>query len=359
MSRTVFILGAGASAQAGAPLMSNFFDIAENLLRTGKVDDVKESFETIFRAKGLLQYVHSKSQLDINNLESVFAAFEIAKTLNKFPGYEKEDFNELVSAMKVLISKTIEKTIEFPVNVQSVNIPEPYDNFIGLIKAIENEAIPKQRISILTFNYDMAIDYGFHFTQTPYNYFLGEYDNDEHIPLLKLHGSLNWAFCPKCNKVVPWPLWSYFKKHDWNRELLRNPKTVNLRIGSSLGNYEHACGSKVKPEPIIVPPTWNKTEYHNSVSTVWSKAAKELGDAENIFIIGYSLPETDSFFRYLYALGTVDESTLIKKIWVFNPDSTGEVEARFRKMLGPGAESRFEYYQMTFEESLRIIKQSY
>ena len=31
MSETVFILGAGASAQAGAPLMNNFFDEADKI----------------------------------------------------------------------------------------------------------------------------------------------------------------------------------------------------------------------------------------------------------------------------------------------------------------------------------------
>ena len=205
----------------------------------------------------------------------------------------------------------------------------------------------------------MAIDYGFYFTRVVSNYFLGENHWDEGIPLLKLHGSLNWAYCPKCKKVVSWPLELFFKKYNWNQALLGKPASVYLTIGSSLGDFDHSCGTKVKPEPVIVPPTWNKTEYHNSVSNVWSKAAKELSNAENIFIIGYSLPETDSFFRYLYALGTVDESTLIKKIWVFNPDSTGEVEARFHKMLGPGAESRFKYHSKTFEESLKIIENSY
>jgi hypothetical protein len=38
---------------------------------------------------------------------------------------------------------------------------------------------------------------------------------------------------------------------------------------------------------------------------VWRTAAQHLSEAEHIFIIGYSLPETDQFFRYLYGLGTV------------------------------------------------------
>ena len=39
MAKTVFVLGAGASAKAGAPLMSTFLDKARDLLASGKVDD--------------------------------------------------------------------------------------------------------------------------------------------------------------------------------------------------------------------------------------------------------------------------------------------------------------------------------
>ena len=35
MSKTVFILGAGASREAGAPLMFDFLDTAENIMKRG------------------------------------------------------------------------------------------------------------------------------------------------------------------------------------------------------------------------------------------------------------------------------------------------------------------------------------
>ena len=81
MSDVVFILGAGASKQAGAPLMANFLDVAHNLWKLGKVKDAEESFKKVFEARAALQSVHSKSSLDIDNIESVFTAFEMANTL--------------------------------------------------------------------------------------------------------------------------------------------------------------------------------------------------------------------------------------------------------------------------------------
>ena len=109
-------------------------------------------------------------------------------------------------------------------------------------------------------------------------------------------------------------------------------------------------------EPVLVPPTWNKTDYHRELGSVWSRAAKELSEADSIFVMGFSLPPTDSFFSYLYALGTVGKVPL-KRFWVFNPDRAGEVENRFRNLLGPGAEQRFKYFTDTFEEGIQRISE--
>ena len=99
--------------------------------------------------------------------------------------------------------------------------------------------------------------------------------------------------------------------------------------------------------PVIVPPTWNKTDYNQTLVNVWRRAAEELSEAENIFVIGYSLPETDAFFRYLYALGSIGDN-LIKRFWVFDPDPTGEVEPRFRRFLGRAVERRFKFIKTPF-----------
>ena len=75
MSDTVFILGAGASREAGCPLMADFLERARYLYAAGMVEDVRKSFEIVFEAIGDLQPVHSKSQLDLTNIESIFTCF--------------------------------------------------------------------------------------------------------------------------------------------------------------------------------------------------------------------------------------------------------------------------------------------
>jgi len=93
--------------------------------------------------------------------------------------------------------------------------------------------------------------------------------------------------------------------------------------------------------PLIVPPTWSKGEYYRQIGGVWRRAAQELGEAENIIVIGYSLPASDSFFPLLFGLGTVGNKPL-RRFWVFDPDE--KVGDRFRTMLGPGALQRFEHF---------------
>lgn len=47
MSNVVFILGAGASKQSGAPLMANFLDVASDLLRSNSVEE-KEKNSSVY-----------------------------------------------------------------------------------------------------------------------------------------------------------------------------------------------------------------------------------------------------------------------------------------------------------------------
>ena len=156
---------------------------------------------------------------------------------------------------------------------------------------------------------------------------------------------------------MPWPLEGYFHKYNW-QWLDQETEYVELTLGTQLKEFMHCSEKSVTPNPIIVPPTWNKTEYHESLSRVWSKAAKELASAENIIIIGYSLPPSDPFFHFLYSLGTVGDKPL-KRFWVFNPDNTGLVEKRFKDMLGPAATARYKYFTQKFDTAIGTIRQEF
>jgi hypothetical protein len=95
--------------------------------------------------------------------------------------------------------------------------------------------------------------------------------------------------------------------------------------------------------------------YAPTLVGVWQQAARQLSDAENIIVSGYSVPETDAFFKYLFALGAVGNS-LIRRFWVFDPDE--RVEERFRKLLGVAPNSKFQRWPEGFGQMAnRLVSQ--
>jgi hypothetical protein len=354
MSNIVFVLGAGCSGECGAPLMANFLDIASYLHSTGQVSDKVPHFEKVFKAIGKLQLVHSKSQLDLNNIESVFTAFEVANTIGKLPGFTPDEIPEVIASLKVVIVETLQQTIKFPYRGSHIDASEPYKYFAELLKHIMIDAFPKRTVSVITFNYDIALDMALYRAQTGLDYGLDSNTSSRGIPLLKLHGSLNWASKSDDGLVIPLMLGNYLQKYSINS--FQEAGVCSIPIGNQLQDFFSKNNDiKVKAEPVIVPPTWNKAEHHQILSQVWGRAAKELGEAEYIFIIGYSLSETDSFFRLLYALGTVGDAPL-KRIEVFNPDESEITRKRFQSLMGPGATARFDYKTFNFSQSISKIK---
>lgn len=351
MSEIVFILGAGAFKEAGAPVIANFLDKAEELLKGGELGEYAEDFQRVFDARSKLQIVHSKAELDIDNIESIFATFEMGRLINRLPDIEATGINTLLMSIRRLILKTLEQTISYPLRDKQMWPTDSYDRFAVLV----NELVKKgHSCSIITFNYDYALDYALNFHSIPADYCLPETKKEGVIPLMKLHGSLNWARCSKCESIIPWNIKDYMSRT--NIGLLvaaRRAESIHLSIGASMckSGIKH-CELEVRPDPVIVPPTWNKTEYHQVLSKVWSDAASELSNATNIFVSGYSLSESDLFFRYLFALGSVGQ-TLIKRFWVFDPEVI--VDQRFQKLIGPSIRARYHHFRNPFQDMISVV----
>lgn len=345
MSEIVFVFGAGASSEAGAPLMKDFLDEAYELHKL----HANPNFELVFKAFDALKAAAAYAVLDFENLESVFAAFEMAKLLGKLGNLSSEELNRLPSAMRYVIVSTLEASIRFPADRHSVHPPASYDQFVSMIKDVRNY---QKRISVITFNYDLCLDYAFYAHSVDVNYCLNSARNDSTLPYMKLHGSLDWIRCPGCSQIVPWTIRGFLRGRSWN--LHEDGQKVGFNLAANLFHFNH-CPGQSSSESIIVPPTWNKGHHHEQLVSVWQGAARELSDAERIFIIGYSLPDADQFFRNLYAIG-ITGAPRIKEIRVFNPDQN--VHEKFRVLLGPLAEKRFYPSSEPFNSAVELIKRS-
>ncbi len=107
-----------------------------------------------------------------------------------------------------------------------------------------------------------------------------------------------------------------------------------------------SCEAQVKSEPFIVPPTWNKTEYHAHISPVWERAAQEISEARNLYIIGYSLPETDYFFRHLLSLALAG-GPQIRRLGFLSPDS--DAFTRLKRFLSEEISTVAKHLAIFFE----------
>ncbi|MCX5782080.1 MAG: hypothetical protein NT145_05195 [Elusimicrobia bacterium] len=328
--------------------MNDFLNTAREIRENSSE---KDCFNKVFDAIEKLRVVHYKSYLDLDNIESVFGAIEMGRLIGGIGNHKLEEIKEWDKSIRKVILKTLETSIKYPVRDKSAYPPKPYDEFTQLIMDIKSGS-GNDDCSILTFNYDITIDYAFNYSGLPIDYCLSGQTNSSSLKLLKLHGSLNWGKCEKCESIVSWKISEFFSKYHW--QLWSDTKYQTLDIGSRLKEHQH-CNCPLSDEPFLVPPTWNKTERQNHLTNVWGQAARELSEAENIFIIGYSFPESDLFFKYLFALGTIGKA-YIHRIWIFNPDSSNEVQERYKKLLGTGIRKQYRYELMTFEKAIPFIR---
>ncbi len=100
-------------------------------------------------------------------------------------------------------------------------------------------------------------------------------------PLLKLHGSLNWLYCPTCNAM----------------DLFPGAKIV-ARLAHDAPNL--VCQTCKEPRlPIVIPPTFFKVMSNFYLQQIWKRAEDILRQADHLIFCGYSFPDADLHFKYL------------------------------------------------------------
>jgi len=82
MAETVFILGAGASRESGAPLMSDFFDVMERVIEGNQDQTLKDALHAVIRAVVDLESSAARINVDTNNVESILGLFEMARLID-------------------------------------------------------------------------------------------------------------------------------------------------------------------------------------------------------------------------------------------------------------------------------------
>ncbi|MCL5772596.1 MAG: hypothetical protein M1479_10060 [Actinobacteria bacterium] len=131
------------------------------------------------------------------------------------------------------------------------------------------------------------------------------------LRILKLHGSINWYYSPS--------------KSESNQIYLKSSDPRLEKIDEI---------SKKDLQPLIMPPLLDKSDFSslNSIKTIWQEVRNFLKEAENIYIIGYSLPDSDTTIKLLLKT-SLDNC---KRIFLINIEII--IEEKIKILLNPSNE---------------------
>ena len=316
----------------------------------------RERFANVFKFKRSMGQAREKVVLDLDNIEKLFGLVEISDRL----GIELEQTREDIV---YLIAKTLQIATSSPKQARPLvrfrvlasnfqrNLEDHsslfrntdadyveadmYDYFLGVVTGILDDPDRRsaRKDTIITFNYDLICDHAFLRLGVNPNYHLDAKlvttdevsinSSGKNVDLLKLHGSTNWGICSKCSKSVT----------ILSQKITDDPNMLREQICPS-------CKANAY-QLLLVPPSWDKSEYQSILKGVWKKAVEELSRATRICIVGYSMPKSDAFFEYLLTLALSQNEGLYKLIVIdLAQPQTSEVEARYRGLLDPMFQSR-------------------
>lgn len=161
--------------------------------------------------------------------------------------------------------------------------------------------------------------------------------------LLKLHGSLNWLYCPNCNRLdvaVSRAGWGFSKALE-QLYMTEGGAANDLDARYTChGSPCRTCGTFVRP--VMITPTQKKDYRNPHIAQVWYKAEELLRSATSVVFVGYSMPADDVEVVYLLKRGL--EHLPAQEITVVEYDQQNrgvgdhEVGQRYRSVFGEGVQ---------------------
>lgn len=305
--KTVFILGAGFSFDAGIPMQG---DLLQQILSYELIGSQENDRQAIF---DFIEEVFGLTGVQTWDLalEDIYTPLHQAVTRNEYlKSYSRGQLKKVENSLNLLISHVIDNGKEgVPWDCGYV------ENFITHLVDTKRHAPTSDQFSILSLNWDIVldkrlfsrveadgvIDYGCNCvgvlkTGGMIPPLVAKERGKYTIKLLKLHGSLNWVTCPKCSRV-------FVNKHE--KEGIRAFKrSATCRF----------CEGDIKLDAAILLPTFQKDFAKLHYQQIWNQAGIELSEATKIVFIGYSFPLADFDFRALITkhVGDVEVEVVLK-----------------------------------------------
>ncbi len=322
-----YLIGAGASAPYGLPILKNLsWELAQTLRPTDRcifLEAVRECF-----GKNLETPADSPDFEELLNRLDQRALLYLEDTgLGGADCLRRKAAELALSSLRAFMQDKCE----------AVSTQEgPFD---ALVKSLDRNTL------LISFNWDVLLELALLRAGRAYCYLPSSLAGDA-VVLLKPHGSINW-----------------FALLD--RELLMISASSNLWVIGDADLTTYLCYAReplkpfgfegcspmvqhaLSPVPAIVPPTASKLlsvggvprdgfvadGHTRAMKAIWRTIADGLKQAREIVVIGYSLPGADAAaIEVLKQFATSGTATNPKHIFLVDPDRA--VADRYRSILG-------------------------
>ena len=352
--KTVFIVGAGFSANSGLPLQSEFTEL---FLKAGAFKRGKS--RSLMPVLG--QFVQKTFGFDSGNdlssypeLEDIFTMLDLSANTGHHLGchYSPKDLRRL---RRMLLSRTIRMLNSAYLDGKKKNLSERKRLLFFLSQLSE------KKHQFVSLNWDVVLEGCLEEVEAPFapsyspEIRPAEIENNNvvlipkkkrQILVSKMHGSINWLYCDCCRRSYSVPvarvsrLASQVLQSEEEQELYGDKGLVRLTcpfcsvdLGVRLATFSY---QKALRAPMF--------------ESSWLQAEKALRRAHKWVFIGYSLPAADFEFKYLLkrvelARKTAPEILVVTKINTNDPDDSPAVKS-YKRFFGEDR-STFFYKGLT------------
>lgn len=338
--KTVFIVGAGFSRNAGLPIQSEFTELMlaavqhKTGMRRRLMPDLSRFMKSAF------DYGLSRDLKEFPDLEDIFTAIDLSANTGHHLGPEFSPL-KLRRVRRILLSNIIRMLNS--AYLDGKKKPEPQRtqllNFLGRISG-ENHRF-------VSLNWDVVLERCLIELNRPYDPFYSQeikpatisdgriYQRDystTKLPISKMHGSTNWLYCDCCRRTFSVPpdmvaiLAYQVLKPEEVAELFSNDthprlkcprcKDVDLSVRLATFSYQKAMRTPM-------------------FETSWLEAEKALRRAKKWVFIGYSLPQADFEFKYLLKrIQLARAKRPIIQVVSRSNDGSDETVLRYKRLFG-------------------------
>lgn len=334
--KLAIFLGSGASAAENLPIQNELFsEYFKNITLKDCNNDMNKELYKFFKQMFNIDVIKDDMNLaNFPTFEEVLGLLDLAEQRREsFKNFSLETLNKRSDSLRflrqyliLLMAQAIHKTPRLNNKYHKLLL----DNLLKSNTLLDTTFISANydihidnTIAALysAHNHPIMLDYGVKFNN--FNVKDGwKKPQDPLVKLYKIHGSLNWLYCPICNSLTLTPY-----------------EGGVMRL---LGNIDEAkcmgCGELTIP--IIVPPTYFKDMSNVYLSTVWNETESTLRDVDVLVFCGYSFPDADIHIKYMIKRVQTSRKKAPLKIMVFNnhlnkqEDSLQKEEDRYKRFLG-------------------------